>query len=129
MNWVSVEDSDSDKNHFVYYENGDVRYQVHSADRMIGENTGKWVCCYYSIDSFPPSDELEGYIGIKNGKIVFCGGNASFNAIGVPKIAKFATDREAMDACELHNGAPGDSRRYTFEENRQDCLRDKKVDV
>ena len=89
------------ENYFVYYNNGEIKYQIHSADRTIGENSGKWVCSYES--QVPNIKNEEGYIGIKNGSIIFCGGNGTFNAIGLPSIAEYNTVKEAKKVCELHN--------------------------
>ena len=112
-------------NNIVYYDNDDVKYQIHSADRTQGENTGKWVCCFYTPDNIiqAKANFIEGYMGIKDGQIVFCGGNGLFCAIGLPLLAQYDSIEEAKKVCELHNKNPDNSRVYTFSENKKDYLK------
>jgi len=118
------------KDNIVYYDNDDVMYQVHSADR-IGQNTGKWVCQYCTRDERPVQAyidfELEGYMGIKNAEIVFCGGNGMFCAVGVPLIALHNSIEEAKNTCEFHNLNPNNSRLYTNEECKKDSERNENL--
>lgn len=101
--------------YFIRYPNGQPKYQIHSADRTTGESSGKWVCCYNQLE-IPELDTnhniLEGYMGLKDGQIVFCGGNGIFNAIGLPSIAEFESLEGAMYVCDLHNENPNNSRKY-----------------
>ena len=50
--------------------------------------------------------------GIKDGQVVFCGGNGFFNAMGLPSIAEFDSLEGAMYVCDLHNENPNNSRKY-----------------
>lgn len=113
------------ESHFVYYDNGEIKYQIHSADRTVGENSCKWVC-YYEQQLEMPKPYIEfftGYMGLKNGEIVFCGGNGMFNAVGLPDIAMYDTIEEAKRICEYHNQNPSKIRIYTRQESKEDCLK------
>lgn len=112
-----------DESHFVYYDDGEVKYQIHSADRTIGENSEKWVCHYEQQDGIIKDhiDFFEGYMGLKSNEIVFCGGNGMFNAMGLPEMAEYSTIEEAKKICELHNQNPSKVRIYTIEENKEDA--------
>jgi hypothetical protein len=124
--WEGKKEIESE-DHFVYYDNGEIKYQIHSADRTSGQNTGKWVCYFDRPIEEPiaknPIDlwkNAEGYMGVKNGDIVFCGGNGLFNAIGLPEIAEYNSIEEAKKVCELHNQNPSKVKSYTPEESRRD---------
>lgn len=81
-------------------------YQVHSADRMEGQNTGKFVAAYWPNDDYPNS-EIEGYLAVIDGTVKVVCGNGYFNACGVPDIAEYATPEAAMKICELHFSQKG----------------------
>lgn len=113
--------------HYVYYDNGEIKYQIHSADRTMGENSGKWVCSYEQPIKIvrPYIEFFTGYMGLKNDEIVFCGGNGMFNAMGLPNIAMHDSVEEAKRVCEFHNQNPNKVRIYTRAESKIDCLKEK----
>ena len=85
----------------------DALYAIHTADRMVGENTGQFVALYDAPDL---EDLTGGYLAYsEDGGIWYCGGNAMFNAVGLPSIAKFSTIEEAKAICEFHAALPIDA--------------------
>jgi hypothetical protein len=82
----------------------DPLYQIHSADRMTGDNTGKFVALYDGCDI--NGDEIGGYLAWatdQSGQIWYCGGNAMFNAMGLPPEAEFLSVESAKEICEFHS--------------------------
>ena len=95
MKWNKIEG-----NLVTYYDDGEEQYIIHSADRTEGENTGKWVCCYYSRGTCIPR---EGYFAIRDGHISYFGGNAMFCAMGMPAAAEYNSIKDAKEACKEHS--------------------------
>ncbi len=88
-------------------------YQVHTADRMVGQNTGKFVASYWQdIEELRKSDlsekkRIDGYLAVIDGVATPICGNWMFCASGLPDFAEYSTPEEAMKVCELHFSQKG----------------------
>ena len=99
MKWEPFEDGFIVRRHSDPASPDDALYQIHTADRRVGDNTGKWLALY--MDDAAPMDGYLAYAADKSG-IWYCGGNALWNAIGVPAEAEFNSIEDAKAICEYH---------------------------